>query len=340
MTAHDSQQHADQKNSYLVFKSLAGLVLVLAGLFFLGPVNEFGPDTPSAREPSPTSLAELDNWLQTSESRFENLRPGTAKGVVWAEPDKQKTPWSVVYVHGFSATRLETAPLADQVAKTLGANLFYTRLSGHGLPGQAMGEATVQDWMADTLEAIRIGTALGDKVLVISCSTGSTLSTWLGTTPQASVVNAFVFISPNYGLKNKMSELINGPWGKQIATAVSGDTISYEQTDPREKTAWTGSYPTQALFPMMALVKKVRDSDLSAFKTPVLVLYSAADQTVDPNKIKQAFAQLGSDQKTIDAVIYSRSKGQHVLAGEIRDPESVEPMASSIVKWTRSLVNP
>jgi esterase/lipase len=91
---------------------------------------------------------------------------------------------------------------------------------------------------------------------------------------------------------------------------------------------------------MMALVKKVRDSDLSAFKTPVLVLYSAADQTVDPNKIKQAFAQLGSDQKTIDAVIYSRSKGQHVLAGDIRDPESVEPMASSIVKWTRSLVNP
>ena len=203
-----------------------------------------------------------------------------------------------------------------------------------------MGQASAQDWMADTLEAIQIGQTLGDKVLVISCSTGSTLSTWLGTTPQGAKVNAFVFISPNFGLKNTMSELINGPWGKQIAMAVSGDTISYEQTDPREKTAWTGSYPTQALFPMMALVKKVRDSDLSAFKTPVLVLYSAADQTVDPNKIKQAFAQLGSDQKTIDAVVYSRSKGQHVLAGEIRDPESVQPMASSVVNWTRSLVNP
>jgi alpha-beta hydrolase superfamily lysophospholipase len=143
-----------------------------------------------------------------------------------------------------------------------------------------MGQATAQDWMADTLEAVQIGKALGDNLLVISCSTGSTLSTWLGTTPQAAKVNAFVFISPNFGLKNKMSELINMPWGKQIATAVSGETISYEQTDPREKTAWTGSYPTKALFPMMALVKKVRDSDLSAFKTPVLVLYSAADQTV------------------------------------------------------------
>jgi esterase/lipase len=203
-----------------------------------------------------------------------------------------------------------------------------------------MGEATAQDWMADTLEAVRIGATLGDKVLVISCSTGSTLSTWLGTTPQASAVNAFVFISPNYGLKNKMSELINAPWGQHIATAVSGDTIRYEQTDPREIAGWTGTYPTKALFPMMALVKKVRDSDLSAFQTPVFVLYSAADQTVDPVQIKATFARLGSKKKSIDAVTYSQSKGQHVLAGDIRDPQSVAPMAESIIKWTETLHTP
>jgi esterase/lipase len=340
MSASLNDQPTAPKNNHWVLKSLAGLVLALAALFFLGPVNEFGPDTPTARLAPPMALADLDPWLQTSESKFEGLRPGTAKGVVWASPDKQQTPWSVVYIHGFSATRLETAPLADQVAKALGANLFYTRLSGHGLPGQAMGEASAQDWLADTLEAVRIGKTLGRKVLVISCSTGSTLSTWLGTTPQAADVSAFVFISPNFGLKNKMSELINGHWGQQIATAISGDTIRYEQTDPREVVAWTGSYPTKALFPMMALVKKVRDSDLSAFQKPVLVLYSAADQTVDPEEIKATFARLGSQQKSIDAVTYSQSKGQHVLAGDIRDPQSVAPMAESIVNWTNSLAIP
>ena len=340
MSASLNVQPTAPKNNHWVLKSLAGLLLALAALFFLGPVNEFGPDTPTARQAPPTALADLDPWLQTSESKFEGLRPGTAKGVVWASADKQQTPWSVVYIHGFSATRLETAPLADQVAKALGANLFYTRLSGHGLPGQAMGEASAQDWMADTLEAVRIGKTLGRKVLVISCSTGSTLSTWLGTTPQAADVSAFVFISPNFGLKNKMSELINGHWGQQIATAISGDTIRYEQTDPREVVAWTGSYPTKALFPMMALVKKVRDSDLSAFQKPVLVLYSAADQTVDPEEIKATFVRLGSQQKSIDAVTYSQSKGQHVLAGDIRDPHSVAPMAESIVHWTNSLAIP
>jgi hypothetical protein len=32
-------------------------------------------------------------------------------------------------------------------------------------------------------------------------------------------------------------------------------------------------------------------------------------------------------------VSYSQSEGQHVLAGDIRDPKSVEPMVKTIVKW-------
>jgi alpha-beta hydrolase superfamily lysophospholipase len=76
---------------------------------------------------------------------------------------------------------------------------------------------------------------------------------------------------------------------------------------------------------------------LSAFKTPVLVLFSAADQTVDPEQIKQAFARLGSPDKTLEAVSYSQSKGQHVLAGEIRDPQAVAPMSKVVSDWRLQL---
>jgi len=328
------------KRIHWLWKFAAGLIALLVLGFLLGPVNEFGPDAPAARAPAPVALNELDNWLTDSEAAFQDLRPGTAKTIIWAGNEKKRTPWSVVYIHGFSATRMETAPLADEIAKALGANLFYTRLSGHGLPGVAMGRATTQEWLADTLEAVRIGESLGEKVLVISCSTGSTLSTWLGTSPEADKVSAHVFISPNFGLKNKLSELVNGHWGHQIAFAVTGDTISYSTTDPLESVAWTTSYPTQAIFPMLALVKKVRDSDLSSFSTPVLVLYSAADQTVDPAQIKQVFARLGSKQKTIEPVIYSQSLGQHVLAGSIRDPQAVQPMAKFVTDWIHQLPSP
>ena len=321
----------------LAAKSLLGVVVLALAVFFAGPSNDFGSDTPTARALPTTQLNELDDWVANSESKFSDLKPGTAKGIVWATPEHQKTAWSVVYLHGFSASRLETAPVADLVAKQLGANLFYTRLSGHGLPGAAMGQASTQDWLADTLEAVRIGQTLGDKVLIISCSTGSTLSTWLATSAFAQDVHAYVFISPNFGLKDKRSEIINGHWGKQLALAITGPELNFPSSNEKENAAWTKSYPTAALFPMMALVKKVRESNVSNFKTPVMVLYSADDQTVDPQETKKIFDRIGSENKKLELVAYSKSEGQHVLAGDIRDPQAVNPMVDSIVKWMESV---
>ncbi len=326
------------KTSKVLFaiKLLLGAILLAVVAFFMGPSNEFGADTPSQRVAPPTQMTELDAWLVHSESQISGIKPGTAKGIVWANDAHQKTPWAIVYLHGFSASRLETAPVADHVAKQLGANLFYTRLSGHGLPGEALGQVTVQDWLADTQEAVRIGKTLGDKVLVISCSTGSTLATWLGSSSAASMVQAHVFISPNFGLKDKRSELINGHWGKQLAMAITGPQLNFPEVNAQESTAWTKSYPTSALFPMMALVKKVRESDVSQFKAPLLVLYSADDQTVDPIETKNIVDRMGSASKTLELVAYSKSQGQHVLAGDIRDPQAVDPMVNTIVQWIKA----
>jgi esterase/lipase len=310
---------------------------LLAATYFAGPRNAFGPKVPSQRTAPAVKLSALDEWLRASEAAFPDLKPGNAKGIVWATSAKRRTPWSVVYLHGFSASRLETAPLSDQVAQALGANLFYTRLTGHGRPGEALAQATVQDWMADALEAVHIGQILGERVLVVSCSTGATLATWLALSPDADKVAAHVFLSPNFGPKDKRSEIINAPWGKSIALAFEGKTRGWTPENSREDNAWTSRYPTHALFPMMALVKDVRESDLSVFQIPVLMLYSELDETVDPVETRSAFARIGSPHKSIEAVTYSTSRGQHVLAGAIKAPLSVAPMVDSIMKWTQSL---
>lgn len=316
---------------------LVAVMALAIGAFLVGPRNTFGSQEPTQRAMPPHNVAALDEWLKTSEAAHADIKPGTAKGIVWATPAHQRTPWAVVYLHGFSASRLETAPVADQVAKALGANAFHTRLTGHGLPGAAMGEARVQDWMADAVEAVQIGNTLGERVLLISCSTGSTLATWLALTPEGRTVAAHAFISPNFGPKDKRSEIINGPWGQQIALALEGETRSWTPQDAREANAWTPNYPTRALFPMMAMVKAVRESDLSQFQAPVLMLYSEQDETVDPEQTRAAFARIGSATKTIEVVRYSHSKGQHVLAGDIKDPQAVAPMVDSIVGWVRAL---
>ncbi len=316
---------------------LVALVVIAVAVFMAGPRNSFGPNTPTQRAQPPQDITALDGWLKTSEAAYPDIKPGNAKGIVWNSPAHQRTPWAVVYLHGFSASRLETAPLAERVAQELGANTFYTRLAGHGRSGDAMGEASAQDWMADAIEAVHIGQTLGERVLVISCSTGSTLATWLATNAEGSAVAAHVFISPNFGPKDKRAEIINGPWGKNIAFALEGETRGWTPQDSRETAAWTTRYPTKALFPMMAMVKNVRESDLSTFQTPVLMLYSETDQTVDPAETLAAYTRIGAPLKAIEAVNYSKSQGQHVLAGDIKDPAAVAPMVATIVKWVRTL---
>lgn len=314
---------------------LFGFVLALA-VYFLGPKNAFGPDEPAPRE-APPAVAQLDDWLARSEAAYPDIRSGLHKQVVWHATPGERTPWAVVYLHGFTASRLETAPLAETVAQRLGANLFYTRLAGHGRTTEAMGEPTVQDWLADAVEAVRVGERLGERVLVIGVSTGATLATWLGARPEGQGVAGYVLISPNYGPKDKKSELINQPWGRELALRLEGETRGQPDADEAQNHAWTQVYPTRALFPMMALVKHVRESDLSALRAPVLALYSEGDQTVDPQEIKALFPRIGAERKTLVAVDYSESAGQHVLAGNLRAPQATERMAADVVQWVEAL---
>lgn len=286
----------------------------------------------------PAAITQLDAWIARCEAQHADIRPGNAKGIVWHDAVHARTPWSILYLHGFSASRLETAPLAETVAQALGANLFHSRLTGHGRTApDAMAQASVQDWLADTLEALRIGQLLGDKVLVVGCSTGATLATWLALRPEGQAIAAHVFLSPNFGPRNKWANIINAPWGRQIALMLQGQTRSWTASSPREANAWTTCYPTRALFPMLALVDRVRRADMAAFRTPVLMLYSEQDQTVDPAQTRAVFARIASGHKKAIVIDYSESLGQHVLAGDILAPKATAPMADSIVQWVRGL---
>jgi len=85
---------------------------------------------------------DLDAWLEKQEQAFPGIIPGTERQIVWAGPKGVKTPLAVVYLHGFSGTSVDISPVHDVVARELGANLYYSRLNGHGLDGPALGAAT------------------------------------------------------------------------------------------------------------------------------------------------------------------------------------------------------
>lgn len=281
---------------------------------------------------------DLAAYLAAAEAQIPDLRPNTEKTIIWANPErKNKTAQAIIYLHGFSATRQETAPLADTVAQTLGANLFYTRLTGHGRHGQALAEATVNDWLNDTSEALTIGRRLGEQVIVIGVSTGGALATWLAAHPHSTDISALVLLSPNFALQDRKSEFLLWPWSKLIVSLIGQSTRSREPLNHQDGQYWTITYPTVALFPLMGLTKLVRTIDLGQIKQPLFIAYSPHDTVVNPDKIKKIYHQFGSDKKQLVPVTETDDPYHHVIAGDIRSPSNTEALAEQILAFLRVL---
>ncbi|MDP3848370.1 MAG: alpha/beta hydrolase [Pseudomonas sp.] len=318
-------------------KTLAVSLLIVTALlaaFCAGPRVEVTTQLKPLQLP-----ADLDRYLADSEAHYPEIIPGTEKTIVWAHPDQRKTPLSVIYLHGFSATRQETAPLSDQVAKRLGANLFYTRLSGHGRGGAAMSEASVNDWLNDSQEALQIGQQLGERVLVIATSTGATLATWLATQPQSQNVLAYVLISPNFAPKDRAAQVLTWPWAKHFAPLLIGPEHHWQPRNAAHAQYWTHRFPTQALLPMMGLVAYVRELPVEAIHAPLLQIYSPEDKVVSPAAGVQMFARFGSSPKKLLALADTQDDAHHVLAGDVLSPRDTPRIEAAILQFLQPLLN-
>ena len=127
--------------------SLAAVIAAAAALYLAGPVYRIDgriavPSIPQAG----VGADALERGLRGSEARYTDIVPGAEKTIVWAHADRRRTPLSIIYLHGYTATRQEVAPLCDRLAAALGANLYYARLTGHGRSPAALGDAEADDW--------------------------------------------------------------------------------------------------------------------------------------------------------------------------------------------------
>jgi esterase/lipase len=311
------------------------VIAVLVAVFFAGPRTKVDLQIKPINLSS--NPADLDQYLVQSEAKYSDIMPGAEKTIIWANAEKTKTPLSIVYLHGYSATRQETVPLTDELAKQLGANLFYTRLSGHGRTGVAMAEPTVNDWLNDTMEAFEIGKRLGDKVIVIGVSTGGPLAAWLAEQPNTDEALAYVLISPNFAPRDSNAEILTLPWAKQFAPLILGSEYSWTPQNEGHAKYWVHSYPSTALVTMMGLVKFVRESALQSIKKPVLVIYSPNDKVVNSQEVERRYAQIGSDIKEIQPILDSGNPENHVLAGDILAPNNTQAVKKLILDFTSKL---
>jgi esterase/lipase len=243
----------------------------------------------------------------------------------------------VVYLHGFSATRQETAPFSENLARALGANLFETRLAGHGLPGDAMGRATAKEWLEDAVEAFTIGQRLGDSVIVVATSTGGTLAIWLASQPpeQRRALQSMILISPNLAIKDPAAFLLTWPWMQTVLPRVMPDRHWVSRNAEQEQ-YWTTTYPMNAVFPMAALVADVRASEPSRYTTPTLLFVNAGDNVVDAGATTAFFDRISTARVERVPITPRADEDRHVLVGRIVSPSQVTPFVERALSFVQA----
>ncbi|WP_415921036.1 alpha/beta hydrolase [Tateyamaria sp. SN6-1] len=315
-------------------RALAVLFLIGVGLWV------FGPYEPAPLDPTgPPVGADLDAHFDAVEGAFDDIVPGTQKRVEWAGAAGDRTDWSVLYVHGFSASSEEIRPVPDLVAKSLGANLIYTRLQGHGRGADAMSEATVQGWVNDLAEGMQAARAAGDKVIVMSTSTGGTLVAAMA--QNADVMDGaagLIFVSPNFGLNNPLAPLLSWPAARYWLPPLAGARRSFEPRNEGHATYWTTEYDSVAVMPMVALIDAVNAMDHSAQTLPALFWFATADEVVQPMRTAEIAQAWGGASTVVNPVMGPDDDPQsHVIAGDVLSPGQSEAAAAGMLDWIAGL---
>jgi len=277
-------------------------------------------------------IENLDSLLEGQEKMVRGLRPGTEKKIFWAGESGVKSETSIVFIHGFSASRVETYPVIDLIAAELNVNVFFTRLRGHGQDGRALAEATYQQLLDDTMEAIEIGKSIGDNVILIGCSTGCSLIHIA--LDQNQDIKAAIYISPNFGPKPIKGQALRIPGAKFLVPMIFGQEHSFEAKNDEYTTCWTTKYPTKALFTIKTTVLSAHQVDHYAIRVPIMMWFSDEDKVVNAKWTRKIASMMG-DNVTLQnpSLTEQDDPSCHGIVGDILSPSQTSGAVDKLLKW-------
>ena len=310
------------------FKILLLIVIVLVIVYLFGPY----PKTPVYSEALPgvpSQPAALEQYVQNNEVQHK-LKPNNEARIIWVDSTKAKTEYAIVYLHGFSASQEEGRPIHTNIAKEFGCNLYLSRLAGHGIDTtQPMINLTADELWESAKQALQIGKQLGNKVIIMSTSTGGTLALKLAA-DYPNDVYALIMMSPNIAIFDSRSFLLNNHWGLQIARTVTGSHyVTSKDSRPIYQQYWYGQYPLESATQLQELLETTMTKQtFEKVKQPVLLLYYYKDEkhqdsVVSVPAMLNMFNELGtaSNLRVKEAM---PDVGNHVMASYIKSKDLLD----------------
>ena len=316
-------------------KWLGILLAILIIIYFLGPQ----PSTPKYSNSLPNVPADamqLEKYISANEAQHK-LKPDNEARIVWLnDSTKQKTEYAVVYLHGFSASQEEGDPVHRDFAKKFGCNLYLARLAEHGIDTtDPLANYSAERVWNSALEAYAVGKQLGNKVILMSTSTGGTLALKLCADYPEIVAN--IMLSPNIAINDPNAWLLNNHWGLQIAQFITGKHREVDDTTLLGPQYWNNRYSTRSLVQLEELLEStMKESTFQKVKQPTLMLYyfkdeDHQDKVVKVSAMKRMFGQLGTPAGLKREVAIPNA-GSHVLGSPIKSKD-VENVRNEIEKF-------
>ncbi len=299
---------------------LAGLITVIALIYLSGPKPD-NPDFSTISLPQLTSdLERLEDSIAIVETSLKLKQDNEAR-IVWSTPYK-KTSYSIVYLHGNGASQEEGDPIHEALAYRYGSNLYLARLYDHGVQSEnPLEHIDPVKWMQSALDAIAIGKAIGDKVIVVSCSTGSTFALYLAAHfPE--LFEAQILFSPNIDYYDPRSFLMSGPWGLQISRMILGSKFYGWKAPGAARQYWYTSYRIEGLIALKAIINKTMTKEtFSKINQPLFMAYyyrddNHQDKIVSVKRMREMYSQIATSPALKKEVTLTEA-GTHIITSDL-----------------------
>lgn len=294
-------------------------ILVIACLYLLGP--QFPkPLLRHGKLPAvDCPLSEIKHYVRRNEVG-KKIKPNNEATIIWSDSVHTQSPWCLLYLHGFSASRMEGMPTHENVAKHFGMNLYLPRLASHGIESsEPLLDMTPDRLYESAKEALAVAHRLGEKVIIMSTSTGGTLSLKLAA-DYPNLVDGLILYSPNVEINNFGASLLSKPWGLQLARLLMGG--KYRTTNPNpldeECRYWNCYYRLESTVYLQQLMDACMNTEtFSRVNCPTFLGYYYKDEehqdpTIKVNAALRMFNQIGTDASRKHKQAFDA--GVHVIA--------------------------
>lgn len=308
------------KKNRIIIASIIGLLVIV---YLAGPK----PPKPILSSELPNidiQTADVEPYLKGKESLL-NLKPDNQSHIFWVDDSlKNKTPYCLLYLHGFSASWYEANPVHVNFARRYGMNLYAPILASHGIiTPDPLIDMTPDRLYESAKEALVLAHLLGEKVIIMSTSTGGTLSLKLASEfPE--LIEGLILFSPNIAINNPAAFLLHRPWGLSLARKAENGNYRVTNTDTASEDChyWNCKYRVEAVVYLQQLVAAtMTEETFSKVKLPVMLEYyykdaANQDKVVKVDAMLKMFNQLGTPDSLKQQMAFPEA-GTHTIGSQL-----------------------